>query len=74
MVGEELVEGHGPSDIETGEKVTSDGLKVWKVVDTDYSWGINKEGVLLESTEERDKGKQIKKTDLQMNVHWSSLK
>jgi len=59
--------------VEVGDKVTSDGLKVWKVVDADYSWGLNKEGVLLESTHERDDGKEIKKTDLQMNVHWSSL-
>jgi len=59
--------------VETGDKVTSDGLKVWKVVEADYSWGINNEGVLLESTHKRDDGKQIKKTNLQMNVHWSSL-
>jgi len=60
-------------NVEEGEEVTSDGLKVWKVVEPDHSWGINKEGVLLESTHDRDNGKQIKQTNVQMNVHFSSL-
>ena len=58
------------SAIQTGDVVTTDGLKHYEVADADYEWGLNHSGVLLESLEDYDKGDQIKKTDLQMSVHW----
>ena len=55
---------------QTGDVVTTDGLKQYKVVEPNHEWGISNSGVLLESLEDYDKGDQIRKTDLQMSVHW----
>ena len=55
---------------QTGDVVTTDGLKQYKVVEPNHEWGISNSGVLLESLSDYDKGDQIRKTDLQMSVHW----
>ena len=58
---------------QTGDVVTTDGLKQYEVVEPNHEWGLNHSGVLLESLADYDKGDQIRKTDLQMSVHWRTV-
>ena len=58
---------------QTGDVVTTDGLKQYEVVEPNHEWGLNNSGVLLESLADYDKGDQIRKTDLQMSVHWRTV-